>query len=473
MRKKNLVFRAVSFILIFCVLFIVVTEVLKDKRIEGEYNPTTKIRGFYAEKKDSLDFVFVGSSQVYAHIAPGVLWRDYGITSYDFTANEQPLWISYYYIKEVLKYQKPKAILLDVFTVYGADYEAEGVNHINLDDLPFSINKINAIKDSVPKELQYSYFFELAKYHTTWEGLTKEKVEASFRYDKDPMKGYSPFVFAREYQDSAQEAVINQTECEEIPAKAQEWLKKIITLTKEEGVELVLFKTPNGNADRQKLYNSVSVIAKEENVPFINMNTVLDGEAHVNVLQAERITKYIGDYLVTNYEVSDKRGKSGYEEWDESALLFDRYKKKCQIISADTPEEYFSCLKDDENLLVMLTMKVNEEGYPKEIVDAVNEMGLTCSVDENVEEGYLAVIDGGKILAEKQGADNLSEKISCGEHKLSVKVSNKGDCVMKLDGLDYSLNVDGINIVVYDKVLQETYEMAGFSYKDEYKIERK
>ena len=159
MKKIVTVIRVICFLVILGVLFFFVTEILKDKRVEGEYNVTTKVKGFYAEPDDSLDFVFVGSSQMYADIAPAVLWNEYGITSYDFCANEQPLWISYYYIKEALKHQKPKAIVLDVFTVYGEDYEAEGVNHINLDDLPWSMNKMNAIRNSVPEELQYSFFF--------------------------------------------------------------------------------------------------------------------------------------------------------------------------------------------------------------------------------------------------------------------------------------------------------------------------
>ena len=208
MKKSVILFRIVAFLGIFAVLFCIVTAVLKDKRIDGEYNPTTKVRGFYEEEKNSLDFVFVGSSQVYADIVPAVLWRDYGITSYNFTANEQPMWISYYYIKEALKHQNPQAIILDVFTVYGETYEEEGVNHINLDDLPWSMNKVQAIMDGVPKELRYSFFCELAKYHTTWEGLTEAKFEASFQKQKDPMKGYSPFIFAREYGETAPEAVV-------------------------------------------------------------------------------------------------------------------------------------------------------------------------------------------------------------------------------------------------------------------------
>ena len=119
----------------------------------------------------------LGSSQLYADIAPAVLFSEYGITSYDFCANEQPLWISYYYIKEALKHQKPKAIVLDVFTVYGAEYEEEGVNHINIDDLPWSMNKGAGNPEwCAKKTLQYSFFLTLTKYHDTWNTLDESKV---------------------------------------------------------------------------------------------------------------------------------------------------------------------------------------------------------------------------------------------------------------------------------------------------------
>ena len=37
-----------------------------------------------------------------------------GLNSYNFATQQQPLWISYYYMKESLKYQKPKYFLRDL-----------------------------------------------------------------------------------------------------------------------------------------------------------------------------------------------------------------------------------------------------------------------------------------------------------------------------------------------------------------------
>lgn len=476
MKKITNLIRAVVFVIIFGILFTVVSAVLRDKRVVGEYNPTTKIKGFYEEEENSLDFVFIGSSQLYAHVAPAVLWEEFGITSYDFAANEQPLWISYYYIKEALKYQKPKAIVLEMFTVYGADYEEEGVNHINLDDLPLSLNKVRAIWDSVPKELRYSYYLDIAKYHSTWSSLDKAKYEASFGNKADIMKGYSGFLFERKYADSALEEVVMQEEYEEIPAKAKEWLYRIIELTKEENVDLIFLKTPNGNADRQKLYNSVEKLAEEENIPFLNLNTVLDGEAHVNILQAKEITLKVGEFLMDKYgrntqisseqeelagEKSDEskgfpkrseRSEGVVESFDLSAAYFNSYYKKCEILSINTFEEYLEHVTD-ENYLVFLGKNYHTKS----------------------DEAQLLILDGGKAVLNTKGTKKdssvLMEELAVANINVQITVSD--DVTIMIDGLDYSMHTNGYNIVVYDKVLGEFVEMVSFDEERDLVMERK
>lgn len=472
-----------AFISIFVLLFLYVQELLRDKWAEGEYNVTTKVRGFYEEKENTLDVIFIGSSQMYADMAPAVLFHEYGITSYDFCANEQPMWISYYYIKEALKHQTPKVIVLDVFTVYGEDYEEEGVTHINLDDLPMSLNKIAAIRDSVPAGMRYSFYFPLAKYHNTWTDFFEGKAELSFYHENDPYKGYSPFVFAADYEESAKPEVVNQRESEPIPERAGTWLRKIIDLCKEEGVPLVLIKTPNGNAERQKLYNSVSELAKETGTPFLNMNVLLDGQAHVNVLQAEKISMLMGEYLVSHYEFEDKRKDPAYAEWVQDARLFYRQKAKCQLISARTFEEY-AALLSDEDYIVCISAK-NSKGQPflGEDVNLLNDcLNLQCELDENAKGTYCAVIDGGTVVyettAENQKAPEGSDEFTLETSGLNIWVASPGalpdrSAYIMVNGTDFSMDGDGLNIAVYDKVLGELFEMSVLDIGQEMKPVRK
>ena len=44
-----------------------------------------------------------------------LLWDEYGMAAYLMTGAEQPLWNSYYNLKEALKTQKPKLVVLDMF----------------------------------------------------------------------------------------------------------------------------------------------------------------------------------------------------------------------------------------------------------------------------------------------------------------------------------------------------------------------
>ena len=108
MKNWKITVRIAAFCCCMILLLGGLTVLLKDRRVTFDYDTTRKVKGFYAEEENSLDFVFVGSSQMFTTVVPAVLWQEYGITSYDFGANEQPMYLSYYYIKEALKYQDPK-----------------------------------------------------------------------------------------------------------------------------------------------------------------------------------------------------------------------------------------------------------------------------------------------------------------------------------------------------------------------------
>lgn len=77
---------------------------------------------------------------MYTGVNPNVIWKNVGITSYNLGQPEQQIWTTYSYIKEALKYQNPKAIFLDVYTV---TYDTDGYmpienNNINLDTMRMS-----------------------------------------------------------------------------------------------------------------------------------------------------------------------------------------------------------------------------------------------------------------------------------------------------------------------------------------------
>lgn len=468
MKKRTVFLRFTCFLLIFAVLFVCVTEVLKDKRVELEYDVTSKVKGFYQEPDNSLDFVFIGSSQLYAAIAPNVLFEEFGMTSYDFAANEQPMWISYYYIKEALAHQNPKAIVLDVFTMYGDAYEKEGATHINLDDLPWNLNKIQAIRASVPKGERGAFYFELVKYHDTWNTLDEHKVVSSFWNKRNVYRGYSPFVVPHVYGDGALQEVIDQTERAPMGAMAKEWLDKIIELTRKEGVGLILIKTPNGHAERQKLYLSVEDYAKEKGVPFLNMNTVFDGEAHINVIHAETVTRYVGNYLTERYEITDKRNDPAYAQWHEDGKYFYHKKDKCVQIGLSEGKTYFETLAGKDWVTMFAMKKTDVITLDDAERTALANLGITPDYEADGDWCYLVMLKDGKPLSEGvQVTQAYEQEITPGDghvYKLSYGPDEDGKMVpgLYMDGANYSLEHDGINVFIYDTLLEEIVEFVAF-----------
>ncbi len=468
MKKRTIFLRFTSFLLIFAVLFVVVTEVLKDKRVELEYDVTSKVKGFYQEPDNSLDFVFVGSSQLYAAIAPNVLFEEFGMTSYDFAANEQPMWISYYYIKEALAHQNPKAIVLDVFTMYGNEYEKEGATHINLDDLPWNLNKIQAIRASVPEGERGAFYFELVKYHDTWNMLDKHKVMSSFWDERNVYRGYSPFVVPHTYGEGAPQDVIDQTEREPMGDMAKEWLDKIIELTRSEGVDLILIKTPNGHADRQKLYLSVEDYAKEQGIPFLNMNTVFDGEAHINIIHAEKVTRYVGEYLSERYEITDKRQDPAFVKWHEDGRYFYHKKDKCVQIGLSDMQTYFETMQGKEWVTMFALENTDVIAFDEEEKSVLAALGITPDYDMAGPWCYLVLLENGKPVAEGVQVTGPYEQeyvLDDGHvYKLSYGLDEDGNAVagLYMDGANYSMEHDGVNVFLYDSLLEEIIEFAAF-----------
>ncbi len=60
-------------------------------------------RDMYIQPKNSIDVVFMGSSHVHCDVNTALLWEKYGIAGYNYSGAEQPLWITYYYLKEICK----------------------------------------------------------------------------------------------------------------------------------------------------------------------------------------------------------------------------------------------------------------------------------------------------------------------------------------------------------------------------------
>lgn len=469
MKKWKIAVRVTAFLGCVLLLLYGLTVLLKDKRVTFDYDTTRKVEGFYAEEKNSLDFVFIGSSQMFTSVVPAVLWEEYGITSYDFGANEQPMYLSYYYIKEALKYQAPKAIVLEVSYCNTEEYTHEGVFHINLDDLKMGPVKLEAIFDLIPSGERFPYIFELAKYHDTWTTLDEDSLKYITSDKHNPYKGYTPSTEGFADGGEFDEDIALVTEKAELADLSVEYMEKIISLCEEEGVDLVFLKTPNDHIQNQTEYNAVADIAAEHDIPYLDLNKEMAGQLHNHVFHAETITKRIGEWLTSLYKVEDKRNSPEYAQWNEDAQYYYRYKDLLKLDATEDFDDYIARLAGKD---YVICIAVNEDvgvylqPYQQKLLEAI---GVTVDLTQEEGSSYLAVLEGDTVHGEAVGEEVQAYENRLYEHKISVV--SQGDYAgcnasIMFDDVEYALNEKGFNIVVYDPKLDMILSSRSFEIVD-------
>jgi hypothetical protein len=107
---KKLIYKGFLFLTILTLILASLSNVFiykidhRGKLLEGLYN-----------SDDPYDVVLMGSSHINGGIDPNVLWKQYGITSFNYATGGQPLDVTYYLLREVLKKHTPAIVVVDLF----------------------------------------------------------------------------------------------------------------------------------------------------------------------------------------------------------------------------------------------------------------------------------------------------------------------------------------------------------------------
>ena len=284
-------------------------------------------RAMYYQPKNSIDVVMMGSSHVHCDIDTGLLWNDYGIAAFDYSAAEQPLWNTYYYLKEICKYQKPKVVVLDLYSPAKnkEDYQYDWLRQ-NLYGMRLSINKMQMLAASVEPDRITDYFPAFAFYHDRFSDLTTKDLLYPFTASSTLVeyKGFVPYLEVKPQERPE----LTQENSGGLTLKSEIYLSKIIEYTQENDIELFLVVTPYiTNGEDELVYNRVKEIAAQYGINFNSTNYDYDeigldfekdfnDNSHLNYWGAYKFTLYLGKELKDRFDIPDRRGQEGYESWD-------------------------------------------------------------------------------------------------------------------------------------------------------------
>ncbi len=448
MTGKSRMSRMAAVLSFFVVMGLALT--LADAVVRAKFmgDSTTIVNGFYAEKKNDIDMIVIGSSNSFCTVNPLILYEEYGIAAYDFGSSSQPMHISSLYLKEALKRQKPKVVALEVNMLTGNSINSknEAAFRWGFTDIPLSVDKLKCIYQSVDAVDAdfFSYVFPIFRYHDRWKELTKLDYTYFFQDKTNYTKGYQKSQYVSE-----QAIQLNSYDYDEGEAWIEEasiaCLDEMAQLCSKKNVELLLFKSPNENWHRYDT-QAVRALAEERGLRFVDYNELyhsgelaLDPAAdfrdkeHLNDFGAEKVTLHLGAFVRANYHLPDRRdAKKGQNAWDVAC----QYQKRLgwqEFMASESAEECFDRLKNDDDYVLIVTDTMAGKG----------------------KGAHQWVYQDGKVALDVRWEENGMRHIKIGTSEL-VLIKLGGVYQVMIDGVDNYQSGGRWNIIVYDKITGKT-----------------
>lgn len=329
-RKRAYAGILVRVLLLLAALFIV------QRLVEPKYTGTVIEGNFTAEyyRDDTPhDLIIIGNCESYENISPMVLWRDFGITSYIRGNANQLIPQSYHILRETLRYELPKAVILNVQAMTVAEQSSEEYNRMVFDGMRWSRDKLDGILASrLPDEHLIEYVFPILRY----KGRITELTADDFRYafSERPIQSYNGYYLRADVRPYDPDSFPYERRREDyaFSEKNMEYLELMTELCEEKGVELILMKAPSAYPLWAEPYEEqIESFAKEHGLMYLNTleheeigidldTDTYDGGLHLNVYGAEKISGWLGPILRDSLGLEDHRDDSELSSIYEARL---------------------------------------------------------------------------------------------------------------------------------------------------------
>ena len=461
--------KAVLFCVITVLIYLYLYRVLSWKDTGGDYR--SAMDTFYALDEDVVDVAFLGSSHCYCAVNTATLWEQYGMAAYSLSISGQDMASSYFCLKEMLKTQRPRVVCVEMYYSNLQGYQVKGNLYRNLLGYRISRNFVDAVESIAEDGEKRDILLKWPIVHTRYAELKRQDFEP------DPqMRLYMGWETGFDVEDIGEMSVYQKEESLEIPQETEEWIRKIIALAREEDVELCFFLAPFGADERAQMqYRYVENLAQENGIPFLNMialqeelqlDTARDfsDTGHTNSYGAEKVTEYLGGFLAGHYDLADRRGGAQYTLWDENLMMWKHQKQNQELREITDLGLYLDSISGLEGYTVILATRGEYLADNVEnLAESLTDMGLDDSFFQM--EGAWVVENG--AFKYRMGLDDGFRHMEIGGSDAVIH-GNDGQVHIIIDRQEYMRADQGIDILLYDNVLEKVADIVGFQAAGDY-----
>ncbi len=494
--------KAILFVVIALVILAAYSFIVQPVWMTENYDTTN---GFYSEPDNTIETIFLGSSHVKYGISPMQLYEEYGICAYDLSTDAQPVLASYFWLEEAYRHHSKTldTVVLDA-SMLTRDPDI-AFYHEALDPMKLSMVKLRSIKAySEDFENFVQNMFSLLSYHERWQELTFTDL---LKYE------YEPEICTRGYQYNTSQWINNVSTFSAIDTplivadeKEQDtilddtailYFKKMIDFCEENNLQMLLIKTPTNWTSGE--HNAVQDLADNYGLDFIDFNvdpyySEVDfnfatdlinprdlSNLHSNYYGADKMTDYLGSYLVDKYGNRDTRGEEKYAFIEEELDQYHQYIALRQaLLNATNPCDYIETALEGGDFTIFISVKDDAAtSLTEEQRTYFESIGLVELSQLTYGEAYLAVIDNGKVITEqyqkdpgkKNATDDLISYTGALHNGTSYTVISGGyhmgnTSSIVIENTERSSNKRGLNLVIYDNKMQRYVANAVFDTYD-------
>lgn len=344
--------RAVCFCLLFALLFVFLSGAFIPRTGTAEDGMESRIsKAYRGEPRNSVDAVFIGNSDIYRAISPVDLYHATGITSAIAGKPNKQLEEVPADIRDILRYQKPKTIVLETDCMFAGTNPGfkKGISPLEAEAAKVDAATTNssdkktgsqatAAKHPAKKSTSektaaqqnifgkckalleegdsallaaLNYKFPLVKYHDNWKSLKLSSFlqpSGKYRFANKGMayaNTVKPYAFGSQYMQlsGGKNAMLSEEKLNQF--------QKIYELCEKNGVQLVLLTVPSANTWNKGKSDTVKQLADKYDLTYYDYNTQLpqgfdwttgskDGGNHLNYAGAATVTKDLAAKLTGN-----------------------------------------------------------------------------------------------------------------------------------------------------------------------------
>lgn len=446
-------------IIIGCIVTVCLTGYLLNNltNLMERKDSIAKYQEFFEQKED-FDVLFMGTSHVMNGVFPMELWEDYGIVSYNFGGHSNQMATTFWVMENALNYTTPQVVVIDCMTLSENRKCSENFSYVHqsLDCFPLSMTKVKAVwdllddpvmdeliaggivEDSGEPRTKMGLLWDYSVYHSRWSTIEEE----DFLFEKNVEKG------AESRVDITKGALnkISSSRKMEAGTVAEDYLRKMIESCQSKGIDVLLTYLPfPANEQQQMEANYVYDIAEEYGINYINFldmevidyqTDLYDEASHLNPSGARKVTEYLGQFLMENYDLPDQRENPEYSFWNEDDTEYNNLKNENLVEQTDM-DKYFMLLAGDDVDIIM-DIRDHDLFKDSDMVQLLENIGISrMNISENTD--FVIVENGGQniVFLNNFRNDGSSEATSIGNVTLRYSASGENDCSLYVDDVEW------------------------------------